>query len=140
MWLSKIIQQIPYHVPRISSILGQDVRQNFAHATRGKPRVTPAELSGYQRKYLRGLAHTLKPVVTVGKAGISIPLLEEVEQALSDHELIKIRFANFKDEKKQLSHDIVRETRGHLAGMIGHVAIFYRPRQDPEKQTIHLPE
>ena len=48
------------------------------------------ELSGAQRKHLRGLAHHVKPVVHVGKNGVTDPVLQEVEEALDSHELIKV--------------------------------------------------
>ncbi|MBF0632003.1 MAG: ribosome assembly RNA-binding protein YhbY [Magnetococcales bacterium] len=96
-------------------------------------------LSSTQRKYLRGLAHPLKPVVVVGHEGVTDPVMAEVELALDDHELIKIRFNDFKEEKKELCDGIAKQSGAAMAGMIGHVAIFYRPRRDLSKRRIHLP-
>ncbi|MBF0423200.1 MAG: ribosome assembly RNA-binding protein YhbY [Magnetococcales bacterium] len=95
--------------------------------------------SASQRKYLRGLAHPLKPMVMVGHEGVTDPVLAEVERALEDHELIKIRFNDFKEEKKQLCDAIIARSGAVMAGMIGHVAILYRPRRDPSKRRIRLP-
>ncbi len=56
---------------------------------------TPIEtqpLKGSDRKYLRGLAHNLKPVVHIGKAGLAPSVLTAIDEALDHHELIKIRF------------------------------------------------
>ncbi|MBF0213289.1 MAG: ribosome assembly RNA-binding protein YhbY [Magnetococcales bacterium] len=97
-------------------------------------------LSGFQRKFLRGQAHALQPVVWVGKDGLGETLLQEVDRALEDHELIKIKFNDHKERKADLSEEIARETRSTLAGMIGHVAIFYRPRAEVAKRVIVVPQ
>ena len=54
-------------------------------------------LRGFQRKHLRKLAHPLKPVVHVGSAGISAPVLGALDKALADHELVKVRLAPPRD-------------------------------------------
>jgi RNA-binding protein len=89
------------------------------------------KLKGLQRQYLRGLAHRLNPVVQIGKHGVSDEAVAEIDQALTDHELIKIRFNEFKEDKKNLSAGIADRSGSELVGMIGNVAIFYR--ENPEK-------
>ncbi|MBF0133795.1 MAG: ribosome assembly RNA-binding protein YhbY [Magnetococcales bacterium] len=96
-------------------------------------------LSSSQRKYLRGLAHPLKPVVMVGHGGVTESVMAEVEQALNVHELIKIRFNEFKDEKTTLCDRIVEQSDAAIAGIIGHIAILYRPQRDLSKRRIRLP-
>jgi len=96
-------------------------------------------LSGTQRKYLRGLAHSLRPVIMVGKNGITTELIKAADEALSTHELIKVKFVDFKEDKKQLSQDIAEHTSSEAAGLIGNVAIFYRQQPDKEKRKITLP-
>ncbi|HIJ84920.1 MAG: conserved uncharacterized RNA-binding protein [Magnetococcales bacterium] len=96
-------------------------------------------LSSSQRKYLRGLAHPLKPVVVVGHEGVTDSVMAEVGQALDDHELIKIRFGDFKEEKVALCEQMIKHSGAALAGMIGHVAIFYRPKRDLSRRKIQLP-
>lgn len=98
-------------------------------------------LKGFQKKYLRGLAHGLRPVVLVGQQGVTGSLLESVEQALQDHELIKIKFNEHKEksQKAALVEKIESATDCRLAGMVGHTAICYRPHPDPEKRRIILP-
>jgi len=99
------------------------------------------ELKGSQKKYLRGLAHKLNPSAFVGQKGLTDALLEEIDQALEAAELIKVKFNDFKDKenKNSLTRQITKTTESHLAGMIGHVAILYRPCKDIEKQKITLP-
>jgi RNA-binding protein len=99
------------------------------------------ELKGSQKKYLRGLAHNLNPSAFVGQKGLTEALIEEIDNALEAAELIKVKFNDFKqkDQKNELIENIVSSTHSHLAGLIGHVAILYRPGREPEKQQIKLP-
>ncbi len=98
-------------------------------------------LKGFQRKYLRGLAHGLKPVVFVGKNGVTATLVDSVNEALLRHELIKVKYVDFKEKgvKKSMAETIEARANCELAGMIGHMAIFYRRHPDPEKRKIILP-
>jgi len=99
------------------------------------------ELKGSQKKYLRGLAHDLNPAAFVGHKGLTVTLTAEINQALEASELIKVKFNEFKekDQKKELIEKIAKATQSYLAGMIGHVAIFYRQNKNIEKQVIKLP-
>lgn len=99
-------------------------------------------LKGFQKKYLRGLAHGLKPVVWVGQNGVTEQVLREVDEALSRQELIKIRFLSTKErqEKALFIRKIEEESGGEAAGVIGHTAILYRRNGDPDKRKIRLPE
>ena len=96
-------------------------------------------LAGKQRKVLRGLAHDHKPLVQVGKSGVTDAVLDSLDDALEHHELVKVRFLEHKDEKKALSAEMAKRLTADLAGMIGHVAIFYRPARDPDRRRIVLP-
>ena len=97
-------------------------------------------MTGRQRKYLRGLAHTLKPVVHVGKQGLSETVSGQISEALNHHELIKVKFGEAKDEKNEICAEIEGQLGAERVGMIGHVAIFYRPAEDPEERKIRLPQ
>lgn len=98
------------------------------------------ELKGSQKKYLRGLAHNLNPSAFVGQKGLTDALIEEIDTALEAAELIKVKFNDFKDKanKNSLTREIAKATESHVAGMIGHVVILYRPCRDQEKQQITL--
>lgn len=98
------------------------------------------KMNSTQKKYLRGLAHHLKPMVMIGKNGLTETVLGGADKALSDHELIKVKFLDFKDKKKELSAVIEKETTSHLIGIIGNVAIFFRFQPDDQKRKINLPE
>jgi RNA-binding protein len=94
-----------------------------------------------QAKYLRGLAHGLKAVVFVGQKGITPAVLDAARDALNAHELIKVKFIDFKDRKQKAAFATDIECRADCVrvGMIGHVVLFYRPHPDPEKRKIVLP-
>jgi RNA-binding protein len=98
------------------------------------------ELRGAQRKYLRGLANTMQPLVYIGKNGLTGAVIAAINEGMDDHELVKIKFLEFKDEKKTLVSEIESKTGGNCVGLIGHVAIFYRQQGDPGKRGIKLPE
>lgn len=97
-------------------------------------------LKGFQKKHLKGLAHGLKPVVQIGKEGITEGVIRAVDQCLLRHELIKIKFTDFKDLKEEWTREIEIKTGSERVGMIGHTAILYRPQTDPEKIKIALPQ
>ena len=96
------------------------------------------ELSSGQRKELRSKAHRLDPVVLIGNKGVTETLLRSVETALEAHELIKIRFNEHKDVKKDLTAQIAEVTNAEIAGLIGHVAILYREHPKEDKRKIKL--
>ncbi len=95
-------------------------------------------LSGRQKRHLRALAHHLEPLVQVGKDGVSEAVVRATSQALTDHELIKVRLPQVeRDEREAMIGTLERETGASLAGAMGRIAIFYR--RHPNKPTIKLP-
>ena len=96
-------------------------------------------LKGSQRKYLRAQAHHLKPVVMIGAKGVTSQLIRSVDSALNDHELIKVKFGDFKESKEEISGEIVKATNSELIGLIGNIAVFYRQHPEPEKRKIKIP-
>lgn len=95
-------------------------------------------LTSQRRRYLRSLAHHLEPSVYIGKQGVTDPVVQSAHEALAAHELIKIRYVDRKDEKKELTEELASRTGGQIAGVIGNVAILYREHPDPEKRRIEF--
>ncbi|AGH81768.1 hypothetical protein PCNPT3_09150 [Psychromonas sp. CNPT3] len=94
-------------------------------------------LSNKQKKHLKSLAHSLKPIVLLGQNGLTEGVLAEIENALSFHELIKVKIATDDRETKQLIIDaIVRETEAINITKIGHVVVLYR---QSEENKVELP-
>lgn len=88
-----------------------------------------------QKQYLKGLAHSLKPVVQLGANGFTEGVLAEIDSALTHHELIKVRIPSDDREEKSLIMDaIVRETKAIKLQVIGHVVVLYRAGQDNKVQ------
>lgn len=98
-------------------------------------------LKGFEKKYLRGLAHDLKPVVLIGKEGITDGIVRAADEGLCQHELIKIKFNEHKEKEQKgpLTDELVGRTGSALIGTIGHTAILFRPQPDPVKRRIQLP-
>lgn len=95
-------------------------------------------LTNPQKRYLRGLAHDLRPIVLVGAKGVTPAVLAELDLALEQHELVKVRVAaSDRDEREQWIAALVEGSGAGLAGRIGHVAILYRRSQD--KPFVILP-
>jgi len=95
------------------------------------------KLSNKQKQHLKGLAHQLKPVVQLGQNGLTEGVLAEIENALSFHELIKVKVATDDREMKQLIIDaIVRETEAINIAKIGHIVVLFR---QSENKKVELP-
>ena len=96
-------------------------------------------LSGKQSRHLRGLAHHIKPVVTVGQAGVTPPLVAKTEEELGYHELIKVKVGQgCLDDTKTVAAEISTATGAELVGTIGHVVILYKARK--KEPAIVLPK
>jgi RNA-binding protein len=98
------------------------------------------ELTSTQRKYLRGLAHPLNPVVHVGKGGVNASVVAAVRRALDDHELIKVKIGAEREERARVAALLEQQCDAELAGAVGTIAILYRRQDDPERRRIVLPD
>jgi RNA-binding protein len=95
-------------------------------------------LNDAQLKYLRRLGHDRNPIVLVGQGGISPNLVTELDRALNDHELVKVRArVGDRDLRDEILDELAKATGSELVQRIGHVALYYRPRKD--KPGILLP-
>jgi RNA-binding protein len=99
-----------------------------------------ATLKGSQRKWLRGQAHALRPLVQIGRNGLTAGTLREIDFALETHELIKVQAVAPKEEKQEMAGTIEAELGAETVGMIGHILILYRRQSDPELRKIELPD
>ncbi len=84
------------------------------------------KLSSRQRNILRKEAHTLKPVVMIGKNGVTPELIAAVDAALAYHELIKIKYQDFKDDRRALTGALSDSVKANVISVIGNIAILYR--------------
>ena len=101
-----------------------------------------AGLKGFQKTYLRGLAHDRKPIVLIGKEGLAAGVVRSVGDGLLDHELIKVRFIGPEDKsrKQAAAAELAARTDSDIVGMIGQTLILYRHQPDPKKRGIRMPD
>lgn len=96
-------------------------------------------LSNPQKRYLRGLAHDLKPVVMVGAKGITPNLVAELDNALEQHELVKVKVAaEDRESRDAFIADLAAQATAELVSRIGHTAVLYRRSKD--KPLVILPK
>ena len=101
--------------------------------------MTMTDLSGKQRRWLRGRAHVLKPVVQMGGKGLTDTLVAEVDRALDSHELIKVRLTGEREEREEAVVDLVERVGAETVGITGKVAILFRQNPLPERRQVRLP-
>jgi RNA-binding protein len=87
-----------------------------------------AGLTNAEKRDLKARAQRLEPVVKLGHAGLSEAFLASMDVALATHGLVKMKFTDFKEEKKTLAPAIAARTGSELVMQVGHVAVFYRAR------------
>jgi len=96
-------------------------------------------LSNPQKRYLRGLAHDLKPVILVGAKGVTPGLIAELDLALEQHELIKAKVAaEDRETRDALIADLTEQSGAALVNRIGHTAVLYR--RSKNKPLVILPK
>lgn len=98
-----------------------------------------SEITSAQRKYLSKQAHNLEPVVMIGRKGFTEEIIEAVNQALESHELIKVRFVDFKADRALISEQLAAKNNACLVRIIGNIAILYRECDIKEKRRYRLP-
>lgn len=94
-------------------------------------------LRGFQRRFLRAKAHALQPIVQVGESGATEGVLAAIDQALRDHELIKVRMHDPAD-KHALAEALAARSGAELCGVVGHTVVLYR--RNAQRPRIELPE
>jgi RNA-binding protein len=85
-------------------------------------------LTNSQIRKFKAAAQLLEPMLKVGKAGLSEGFVKTVSDTLAQHELVKIKFADFKDQKKELAPQLAEKTGSHLIMRVGNVMVLHRPR------------
>ena len=95
------------------------------------------KLTDQQKRHLRGLGHALKPVVILGNAGLTENVLAEIDQALTHHELIKVRInAADREQRTAIIDAICEQTKGDPVQCIGHILLIFR--RNPKKRRVSL--
>src|SRR5450432_4343877 len=93
-------------------------------------------LTNPQIRKFKAAAQLLHPMLKVGKAGLSEGFIRSVDAALAQHELVKIKFVEFKEQKKELAPQLAEKTGSHLVMRVGNVMVLHRPRPAVESAVV----
>jgi len=100
---------------------------------------SPQPLSQAEIKHLRTIGHKLNPIVTIAEKGLSEGVASELERALNDHELIKIKLAVADRElKATLIDEVCKAHNATVVQSIGKVALILRRAQKPNPKLSNL--
>lgn len=99
-----------------------------------------SELAGKDRRALRALGHHLNPIVQIGQQGITIGVIDAAQQALADHELIKVKVLEGAPvDRKAAAEELARETDSQLAQVLGRTFLLYRAHPTEPKIKVGVP-
>ena len=90
-------------------------------------------VSAAQKRALKSKAQRLDAILRIGQAGLSEAFLKSLDEALQLHELVKVRFSEFKAERKTLAPQMAEATGSALLQVLGNVALLYRPHDATTK-------
>jgi|SRR5271170_7285874 len=89
---------------------------------------TMVSLTNAQMRALKAQAQRLKATLKVGKEGLSPRFIAALDDALKHHELVKVKFDDFKEQKKELAPQLAEKTGSHLVTRVGNVVALFRPK------------
>jgi RNA-binding protein len=89
------------------------------------------ELSNRELRALKARAQLLKPMLKVGKDGLSPAFLKAVDETLTHHDLVKVKFEEFKEERKELGPKLAESVSAKTIMAVGHVVVLYRRKPEP---------
>ncbi|MEK0448955.1 MAG: hypothetical protein RL088_1223 [Verrucomicrobiota bacterium] len=89
-------------------------------------------LTSAEKRALKSKAQLLEPIVKLGHAGMSDAFLQSLDTALTLHGLVKMKFADFKEQKHELAPQIAEKTGSEIVMQVGNVVVFYRRKPAPE--------
>jgi RNA-binding protein len=90
-------------------------------------------LTKNQIRELKARAQLMKPTLKVGHEGLSVEFIAALDEALKHHDLVKVKFSDFKDQKKELAPQLASRTGSELIMRVGNVAVLFRPKPAAEK-------
>ncbi len=93
-----------------------------------------------QRAFLKSLAHSMGPIMNIGKYGVNDETIRQLDLALEKRELIKIKILNNNlDDNKEIVDLVLQKTRAEFVQYIGNKFVIYR-RKRKDENRIELPE
>lgn len=94
------------------------------------------ELNNAQIRKLKGMAQKMEASLKLGKNGLSAAFIQSLDQELNRHELVKVKLAEFKEQRKELAPEMATKTGAHLVTLLGNVVVLYRQNKEAEQQKI----
>lgn len=93
----------------------------------------PVSLTARERAHLKARAHALEPVVQIGHAGVTDAVLKQIDEALTAHELIKVRAGGAdRDDRAAIIDALAARADAAIVQNVGKVIVLWRPRPDDE--------
>jgi RNA-binding protein len=96
------------------------------------------DLTNPQIRKLKALAQRMDATLKIGKHGLSDAFIHSLNEELDRHELVKVKFTEFKEQKKELAPQLATRTNSHLVTLLGNVAVLFRRNPDAQKQKIRF--
>ncbi|MCM2358477.1 MAG: ribosome assembly RNA-binding protein YhbY [Geobacteraceae bacterium] len=95
-------------------------------------------LSGKQKRFLRGVGHGLKPVITVGKGEVNEALVHETAEAIAFHELVKVKILeSCLMDRHEVAEALAAACGAEVAQVLGRTILLYKKAREPK---IELPQ
>ncbi len=95
--------------------------------------------SNTKKKHFRSIGHKLKPIVTVAQKGFTENIRKEIDRALTEHELVKLKLlTSEKTDKRKLSSAICKELHAECIQSVGNVVLLYRAAKNPDHRLSNL--
>jgi RNA-binding protein len=91
-------------------------------------------LTNAQIRVLKAQAQQMKATLKIGKEGISAQFLAALDEELKRHELVKVKFEEFKEQKKELAPRLAEQSDSHLVTRVGNVVVLYRAKGRPQER------
>ena len=92
-----------------------------------------------KKKRFRQIRHQLNPVVLLGNQGLSETVLAEIDRALEDHELIKVRIGGEDREARREAIEVmVATTKSQAVQIIGKIVLLYRAAKKPNAKLSNI--
>ena len=92
------------------------------------------KISSKDKQKLKGLAHSIKPSVIIGKEGASKSTINSIKNILENKELIKVKFNFFQNEKDSIAKEIEDYCNATIVGQIGNIIILFKQSHDIDKR------
>lgn len=94
-------------------------------------------LSNNQKKYLKGIAHHLNPMLIIGGNGVTDAVMTELEITIAHHELLKVKIASAeRDERKEIINYLVENSGALLVQTIGKTCVLFRQKEKDSEFTL----